>query len=343
MIAPTLDLSDPRWFPVEYLADQDLFQLLEVELDTLGDAAFLDQRLQVAWDAALPVPATELGGMEIATPPSFLFHTAFCGSTLLARALHAPPGVVSLKEPSVLHALSTASLRERNAEDARRLDLRLYRALALLSRPWTPGGRVVVKPTNPVNRLAGRLLAQSPRSPAILLYSSLREFMLSCFKKLPDAETKIRWMTQHLLVDSRLSKNLDIRPFSQFNLIESCALTWFAQVEYFADVLAADDADNLRTLDMKTLLAEPELSVRASASWLKLPASLDDLQSRTLAVFSRHSKSPGQDFGAATREIANDQTYARYGDLIERGLEWARREIEPAAVMPRDWKPLAVS
>src|SRR5690606_3216228 len=117
------------------------------------------------------------------------------------------------------------------------IDARLATVLALLGRSWTPGGRVLIKPTNQVNSLIGRILALQPDSAAILLYSSLEQFVVSCFEKLPLAETRIRWMAQHLLVGSELSARFGISPRHPFSLPEACVFTWYAQMERYAKAL----------------------------------------------------------------------------------------------------------
>ena len=102
-------VSDPAWFPVGWDAATDTFRFAGLDATRVGDAAFLDKRLGIdvvvtdhhlPGDAAEAVPAGEFAALRAApleSPPAFLFHTAFCCSTLLARALHAPPRAMALK------------------------------------------------------------------------------------------------------------------------------------------------------------------------------------------------------------------------------------------------------
>ncbi|HEV8695560.1 MAG TPA: hypothetical protein VGQ93_15475 [Lysobacter sp.] len=332
---PAHDLSDPRWFPTDYDAKGDVFRMSTITLDAIGSSAFLDKRLGVAPEAIVTVPARDLEQV-MPTVPAFLFHTAFCGSTLLARALHAPPRAVSLKEPQAL--LSLAMARSRGTPD-NLIDTRLRTALALLARPWADGGRVLIKPTNQANNLMAPLLALSPNSRALLLYSSLEEFLLSCFKKLPEAETRIRWMAQHLIAGTRLATALGISPRQSFNLVESCVLTWFAQMELYADALAADRHDRLRTLDLRAMLAQPSACVRACSGWLRLDTGYD-LEARVAAVFARDSKSGDREYDASQRELEKSRVQEAFGDIIQRACAWARERVAPVAAVPSDWKPL---
>ncbi|MDI9237339.1 hypothetical protein QLQ15_00235 [Lysobacter sp. LF1] len=330
------DLADPRWFPADYDAGSGRFRFVHVELSDLGDAPFLDRRLAIDWAHGFDVAVRDLPD-HVDAHASFLFHTAFCGSTLLARALHAPPRAVSLKEPLALHALAMARLKARTAQELGEVAAALPRYLALVSRPWAEGGRVLIKPANQANGLLDSILSAQPRARAVLLYSSLRSFMVSCFKKLPDSEQRIRWMAQALLRDTQLSRRLGIEPGGAFNLVESCALAWYAQMERYALALDADTDDRLRTLDFDEVLAAPSDRVRDCAGWLQLAD--EGLDERVPRVFSRHSKGSSAAYDSEERDRENARVLDAFGETIDRAVDWAEGSIGPAALMPR-WKPL---
>ncbi|HVF34728.1 MAG TPA: hypothetical protein VND91_05340 [Candidatus Saccharimonadia bacterium] len=339
MTAPP-DLADPANLPFDYDDARDEWLVMPVTLDQIGNAPFLDQRMGVGPDDAQRVRGDVVAVHADAwpgAPSAFLFHTAFCGSTLLARALHAPPGAVALKEPVVLTTLTRLSLAHSTHVDAL-----LRRALALLGRAWSADGGVLVKPTNLVNRLMPQILASAPESRAILLYASLREFLVSCFKKLPEAEVAVRWMAQVLIRDTRLQRELGLRGDEPFNLVESCVLTYYAQLEIYADALERDDGDRLRTLDMRAMLAQPAAAVAACATWLRLPAALEGLDARVANEFARDSKQSARAFDSGIREREKAELETRYGPVIEQALEWSRNAVEPFARVPRDWKALDI-
>lgn len=334
------DLADPANLPFDYDEVRDEWLVMQVTLDQVGKAPFLDQRMGAGREDALRVPGDVVAahaGAGLRETPAFLFHTAFCGSTLLARALHAPPGAVALKEPVVLTTLTRLSLAR-----STRVDALLRRALALLGRPWAADGRVLVKPTNLVNRLMPQILASVPDARAVLLYASLREFLVSCFKKLPEAEVAVRWMAQVLIRDTALQRELGLRGDEPFNLVESCVLTYYAQLEVYADALERDEDDRLRTLDLRAMLDAPPAAVAACARWLQLPAALEALDARVANEFARDSKQSARAFDRGVREREKAGLETRYGPIIEQALAWSRNIVEPHARVPRDWKPLAI-
>ena len=332
------DLGEPSRFPFDYDDASDEWLLATLTLDQIGGAAFLDARMGVTREDTVRLADSDATLTPLAEPPAaFLFHTAFCGSTLLARALDAPPRAVALKEPLVLTTMTRLSLQA-----PPRLDALLDRALKLLGRPWAKDGAVLVKPTNLVNRIAPRILALAPGSRAILMHASLREFLVSCFKKLPQAEVAVRWMAQTLVRDTTLAQRLGLRGDEPYNLVEACVLTWHAQLEVYARLLGADARDHLRTLDMATMLERPAATVAACARFVGLDAALDGLETRVAAEFSRDSKKSARDYDAGHRAREKSELEARYGEVIEQALAWSRDAVAPHAILPRDWKPLAI-
>jgi hypothetical protein len=342
-IPADFDLDDPRWMPLGYDAQRDDLMFAWVD-ETALQSAFLDSRLGEPWNRRFAVAADSLPRPDPTHAPAWLFHTAFCCSTLLARALHAPPDAVALKEPQILLDLTRLSLGQPGFPPEL-LERRLHDTVHLLERPWIPDGRVLIKPTNAVNRLLPSLLAAAPASRALLLFGGLEDFLLSCVKKLPGAVDPMRWMAEYLLPGTRLQDTLGIPEGHRFNFIESCVLTWHAQIERYSDVLASDSSGRLRSLDMQVLLAQPLAAVQACAGWLGLdnPTSAQGREARVDRVFSRNSKQTNATYGPEHRAAERVAIMARYGELISAAMAWSDSTIAPHIRQPVDWKSLPVS
>ncbi|GAB3342587.1 hypothetical protein [Marilutibacter aestuarii] len=334
--------DDPRHFPVSYDIAADAFCFAPIDASTLL-APFLDARMGDAWTRKTAGP-TPVPGASPGPAPAWLFHSAFCCSTLLARALHAPDAVVALKEPHALTDLATLSLAP-DAGARARLEARTGDACRLLARAWAPGGRVLVKPTNAVNRLIPRLLRAAPGSRGVLLHGSLEDFLYSCLKKLPGAEEPLRWMVRYLLPGTQLQQALGVDPTHPFNPVESSVLVWHAQMERYAGALAADAEDRLRSLDMAQLLDDPRATVAAVARWLCLDGVFADgeaaFAARVDAVFTRNSKDVGLRYGPDARAIEREALRERLGPIVASALEWSSRAVAPHTRMPRERKALA--
>lgn len=342
-IPADFNLDDPRWMPLGYDAQRDDLMFAWVDENAL-ESAFLDSRLGEPWNRRFAVAADSLPRPGPTHAPAWLFHTAFCCSTLLARALHAPPDAVALKEPQILLDLTRLSL-DHSGFPPELLERRVCDTVRLLERPWTPDGRVLIKPTNAVNRLLPSLLAAAPASRALLLFGGLEDFLLSCVKKLPGAVEPMHWMAQYLLPGTRLHGTLGIPEGHRFNFIESCVLTWHAQIERYSDALASDSGDRLRSLDMQVLLAKPLATVRACADWLGLdnPTSTQGREARVDRVFARNSKQTNATYGPEHRAVERVAIMARHGELISAALAWSDSAIAPHVRQQANWKSLPVS
>jgi hypothetical protein len=335
---PHPDWRDARWFPLDYQLDHDAFLFVPMSAEALGAASFLDRRLASTTERSQTVAAESIPRDALSHRPALLLHTAFCCSTLLARALHAPPAVVALKEPLALTQLTRWDLDATRSPAG--LYARLETALGLLGRPWSADGQVLVKPTNIVNRLAVRLVQVAAPARVVLLYASLQEFLVSCFKKMPEAETRIRSMAHTLLPGTRLATRLGLKSNEPFNIIESAVLTWYAQMETYHDLLSDADAHRLRSLDMDALLADPTGVVERCARWLGLDGALQGLGERVDSAFSRHAKSTDLAYGPAERAREKALLLARHGSLIAEAERWAKHAVQPHASLPRDWQPI---
>ncbi len=329
------DFSNANYFPLDYDAVEKEFLMLDVRLEDITDASFLDSRMNINWSRATRVPENCLVDLLETPTQAMLFHTAFCGSTLLARALDEAPNIVSLKEPNSLLSISDASLRIPNED----LHQSLQTTLKLLGRPWTHSGLTLIKPTNSVNRLLPDTL-KLMRCKAILLYSSLDEFIISCCKKLPAADNQVRWMAQHLFHGTRLQRELGIPANYRFHFLEACVIAWYAQMEWYAMALANDHDHKLHTLNMEDLMASPENVVASCAKFLQFDTSPFVISELVAKVFSRNSKNAAEEYSPQIREKEREAIRNRFGKELEMAMQWAAEVIAPVAILPGDWKPL---
>ena len=149
-------VRDPQWLPHAFSADGSSVSFVRVTRELHRSLPFADEqqlRDQPDW-AIVPVDAIvdDLATIDLA-PIHFVFHTAFCCSTLLVNALAAAGPVVGIKEPAILVGLMQ---RLECGEDPNR---RLKLAMQLLARRFEGVDALVVKPTcfaNPLIRNCSR-------------------------------------------------------------------------------------------------------------------------------------------------------------------------------------------
>lgn len=94
----TAEFGDASWFPLELHVLEKWFGFAHVPADVIERSAFLDTRIEASIDVLEPVSVADLPELPAADAVGWIFHTSFCGSTLLARALHGGMRTV-LREP----------------------------------------------------------------------------------------------------------------------------------------------------------------------------------------------------------------------------------------------------
>lgn len=316
--------DDPRMFPVELDVRARRFWFLAIDESVLERSAFLDTRIEAALADARALPAAALAGLaEPARPPAFLWHTSFCCSTLLARALHLPPAVVALKEPLVLRRLSDARDAGLELGDLPAL------ALRLLARPWAPGAAVLLKPTHVALNVAATLQAAAPGARGVLLHSTLDDFLVSNLKKRDDTRRRVPRLAERALRASGLAARLPRAAASPPGFLETVALQWVAQTALAQQLLASVGVARLRAVGERELLADLPGVALACAAWLDLPVAEGAVRARVAAIARHHAKDTTLDYDADAREREASRLRLRHGAAIAAALQWAGRHLLP--------------
>lgn len=257
-------------------------------------------------------------------PLRFILHSAFCCSTLLARAFDAPGLAMGLKEPVILNDLIGWQLR---GGDGRQIASVLGDSLTLLAQPFAPSESVVIKPSNVCNAMAPLMLQLRPGARALLLHAPLPVFLGSVARKSMDGRIWVR----ELLV-KQLKQGLHGFGFSGEDYLgqtdlQVAAMGWLAQHALFAR-MAAQFGGQVRTLDSELLLAEPAAAMAALGDFFLV--ALDTQAIVNGPIFGRHSKF-GQAFTISDR-TAERAAEAAHADEIAKVTIWAEAVAKSAGV-----------
>ena len=310
------------WFAVDVHVPDRTFGMLDIGLPVVERSTFLDNRIEAPWQHARQVPVDAFSGLPVPDRLGWLFHTSFCCSTLLARALHVGPAQVVLREPLVLRRLG----------DARRagwpVDEFVAPAVALLGRPWEPGGSVIVKPTHAALGLASALLAASA-APAIFLTSSLDDFLVSNIKKTRETQARIPELAERALSASQFGRLLPPAALAPPDLLAAAALQWAAQRMIGVELTRSDMGSRIRWLEAAQLLSDPERAVLAAARWLGTAVDESHLRQRARDEGSRHAKAVSRPYGPEVRALEAAAIRERYDGELKAALAWFARHVEP--------------
>lgn len=317
---------DAEWLAHRYDPRHDAYHLLPVTRRTHRDSVFLtDEYLPAGLDPLVLHRRDALARTPPPAPLHWIFHSAFCCSTLLARAFDMPGVAMGLKEPVVLNDLIGWRRRQDAGPDMATV---LDDTLKLLARPFASGEAVVVKPSTAINALAPALLALRPDSAAILLYAPLPTFLGSIAKKELEGRLWVRTLLAGMLDDGLAPFGYSAREHFAHTDLQVAALAWLGQQMLFADLVRRYGAGRVRTLDSATLTREPRATMAAAAHLFRLRMS-DKMLDETVSgpAFKRHSKF-GNAFDAGTRAAEHRDAADTHAREIEIVVRWAERVAE---------------
>ncbi|MBX3710825.1 MAG: hypothetical protein KF800_02525 [Lysobacter sp.] len=318
-----VDVADPRWFPVDLDPVTPRVAMLRIDEGHVTGPAFMDNRLGVDFSAAVAVPLQALHALPAPPRAAWLFHTSFCCSTLLARALQDTPACMVYREPLVLRRLSDA--RDRGMAIAPWM----VPTTRLLFRPWRDDGVVVVKPTHAALNIAADLLAATPGSRAVALLSSLDDFLVSNIKKTPETHAKVPALVERAVAAGSLRQRLAGREIEPPSLLAAVALQWVAQRELLVDIDARAPG-RLRFIDASQVLADLAAAARDCLEWWGLPADMDALRDRAAAVAAVNAKQTSATYSARQREDEAAQLARMFARELAEARAWFECEILPA-------------
>ena len=322
-------LADARYFPVDLDVARGRIHFLRLDPDVLARSVFLDNRIdaplaqadRIEWSAIAPL-------LPAATTPAFLFHTSFCCSTLLARALHQAPERVALKEPLATRRLADARVQGLEIGQPATLCVRL------LARPWSAGGRVVIKPSHAALNVAGTLLELAGEATGVLLYGELEDFLVSNLKKTAETQARVQLLAERAMAATAWTRSLSGEARNPRSWPRWVALQWAAQLAVAKELFQGAAGARLRALREADLLDDLPGSVVACARWMRLPHEPEALAAHAAACAGEHAKAPGQRYGVARRREEADFIRRSFGPDILDAMRWAGRELLPSLGEP---------
>lgn len=321
---------DGTWFAHRYDPEHDAVHFVRMPRTVHREATFVTEEYLPTGLEMLVLPRQAMfDATPKAKPAHFIFHSAFCCSTVLARAFDIPGMSMGLKEPPIFNDI--VGWRHRGGGPPARVAQVLDQITTLLARPLGDRETAIIKPSNLANGLAHGLLAMRKESKALLLYAPLETYLKSIAKKEMTGRLWVRDLLVKLLKEGLVDLGFTTEDYLGQTDLQVAAVGWLAQQALFARLIAAFP-DRLRTLDSETLLAEPLAVMRTLGSFFGL--NLDDAQIEAIVTgpaFKQHSKARS-DFGKVERATEYATAAALHGDEIAKVVVWAEAVAKSAGI-----------
>ena len=226
-------------------------------------------------------------------PTSFIFHTAFCGSTLMSQALDQVFNCLCLREPELLGGILFYIRSKVSTEEK---TVWFERLLNLMSRRYSPEQSVVIKANDYANPVMNDILEWKPEIPVLFMYTPLNEFIAGCLK----ADNRRNWIAdRYNSIKSMLPDSLEAinkQKIDESSHGEMAAVYWSYNVSQFLKAVSSG-AKNLKSLDFKDMLANPVEAIKVSGQLFDLkPLEVGEgsrsLEEKIDELFSVYSKNP---------------------------------------------------
>lgn len=318
-------LRDPNWYPHRFDAAGDAIQFIQADRSALAKATFLTDEFLSGTQNPHVIRRTDASAVT-APAPHFIFHSAYCCSTLLANAFDMAGVSFGLKEPAMLNDIS--GWRRRGGQPAAIVDA-LKTAVSLLARPLTQGEHMVIKPSNVINALAPTLLSLSPESNALLLYTPLENYLASIAKKGMWGRLWVRELFVKLTKDGLTDYGFSPDDILQQTDLQIAAVGWLAQHRLFAAMEARFGRNRVQSVQSETLLADPTKAMTLLCAHFGLHPGDALLSSTVERSFSRNAKT-GDSFDAEARRKEHDDSTQLYQDEISKVVIWAKAVAQAA-------------
>jgi len=323
-------LADPEWLPHRVLDEGRLLQLVRLPRSEQRALSFVDKR-KLSEDAPrveVPVASVlELVGTAKAGSCHFIFHSAFCCSTLVSRALDIDGVASVLKEPEAFNDL-VRMMRQASLPYGPNLTLKLV--LDLMQRPRLPKEKTIIKPTNMANPLIEPIMQAAPDSHALLMYASLPAFLLAIArgKRWSWARNLAAFYRDHLEFETPETR--DLLYLTDFQI---AAFLWLQHQAQFARLVRELPSGRVATLRADVFLEQPVQALAAAGKLFEI--GLTDGEAAAIVaspLFQSHSKRPNEAFDESVRKRDDVLVKLAYGAEIERAAEWGEGIAEKASI-----------
>lgn len=317
-------VQDPTWLPHAYDARRDTLVFAHMPRETQRQMVFLDPRFLPRNSESHPAPIADLGAEEIraqAGPLHFIFHTAFCCSTLLTRALDIPGVSMGVKEPAILASFAEYWSNSRRTPGALEA---LTVTLDLLSRPLARGEVQIVKPSTVVNHIIPQLLHARPDAKAIVLFSSLDTFLRAIARRGLEGRIYARELFHQFAPVIPLEAGFSEDAMLLADL-QIAAQAWLMQASFMESVAKRLGTSRVRVLNSDTLLENPKGTLCAAGAFFNLKMTPEIAQSVAEGpVFQEHAKELGRPFNAEAQRAQYDDAGVVHREELMMTKDWAR-------------------
>lgn len=320
-------------FPYLYAWDfkKNSAYFVHIDREDLHKSSFLDQRISAKDNTLVTHDIQAALGVSTEKPgevPVFIFHTAFCCSTLLARSLDMPGKTLVFREPLTL--LQLADLKRGFSKAPFEYHRLLMRTMQFLTDLSVCEEKIIIKPTNLANNLITDLIAVYPTTRILLLHDDLEPFIISVLKRPDESVTGMNLFLKRFLADNPADLHfLDAQISGKLHL--QAALAWALQKSELNKAMG-EQSSQIRTIHTSDFLTRPETILSEASKWLNLDLDKNSFNGITdTPLWGLNAKHPEKRYDVEQRAKEQREFQSRFAPMIEEARTWL---THTAGLMP---------
>lgn len=299
--------SNPEWIPHALNLETRTVDFRRIPEERFSATGFLFEYAPPDPTDRISMSFEQLSELEVESlPVHFIFHTAFCRSTLLARALNISGVSTGMSEPGIIASLASGGPK---------VEPMIGPLLRMLGRKRPGIDAIFVKPTNHANSLIPALMKALPESRAVLMTNAVTPFLQSVRKR---GLLGHRWGRRlYLEMQSYAGIDFGMPPEEQFSMtdFQTAGLAWLLNQNYFTRLAAGSFKDRIRTLNGDYFNEHRGETILAVLDFSELGANARLVDGpETYGAFAEHAKLGGPVFEGPAEKSTSEE--------IEKVAEW---------------------
>ncbi len=305
-------------------------ELVETSHARLREAVFLDGR-ETFWTRRMLLATNELELVTEAEPLSFLFHTGFCGSTLLARLLDRRGERFVLREPQAIADMASQYHLLAAQASRRKADRVLSGVIGALAGSAPGGETAIVKPSCWVNPLLPHLVRDGHVQRATFLSQEPRNYLAACFRGGHDRLAYCAHFAQMLAdTDPAMGEELQMAITTDTEPLDRMArivvLLHAQQTALFTE--AAETLGNSRVMqcDFADISLDFIDAAKRLATFLA-PSSKAEISETAGTILNSHAKDPSRSFTADEQDRQDLEIEQHHASRFDAALEWLAKAL----------------
>ncbi|GEM_PF-5773758 len=256
----------------------------------------------------------------------FIFHTAFCGSTLLANLMAGAVPSLPMREPDVLGTLANLkAAKSKLAGKPEHWSALISFTLRQMQKSWSDYP-VVLKPSNWANTLIPDFLDAQPDSQTVTISMGLEDFLIANLRGGKERLSFSLDLLNHLLA-SNTANRCAVLEIERAGLSPTQRLLRLLTVVHESQrAWLKRYVHNGEWLTLSELRSSPISTLHTAADALQLKLAPDRITPTMKRELSRNAKAPNKPFSQRAEAAENTRLYVEFGDELNQVLDWRRTE-----------------